>query len=412
MAIRKRTFKRRGRGLKQTGGVAYPYPYSGMAASAAAGTLRSHPVTRRVGLHKRANYDTELRFRRQRLAQRWRNKRKQGVSGGDYTQFTEDRLKSGYKKRTTLSRLVKEVRNKDETVIYRFSGMNNFNDNGYFWCGKTINTSTSKTMLPMYMFDLTSCVNVVNNVVTAAQPFQNAQANSGLGTITWDTVGGQLANGTTNTGASWQYEKMPSSSSTLTTPHEKSRLKWTDVRLNLFGCKNKAIKWCVQVVKLGDEALDPRLSGDLVLATDAQLKHNAFYQGLIKPYTYNPLALTSADRITKNLKVLKTYTTIIQPTSSVENDTDPHIKVLKWFMRWDRDMNYCERANSLTTAADLTEQADFSVQQAQQSCYTNTRSKIFLLIRASAYQAQTDVLPDNTVAPSFDMCVRACHVVM
>jgi len=327
------------------------------------------------------------------------------AEGGDYSQFTEKRIQTGYKKKVTLPSLVKEVRQKAETMLYRFGGMTGGGiGNGYFWCNKLVNDVNDS--MPLYLFDLTSINNVVNGVTTTAQPLRRCKV-SPSGAVSWDSVNGLNATGAVSD--RWVDEKAPSTSTTLDFPHEKSRLLWTDVRLNLYGAKAKATKFIIQVIKLNDDCLDPEKAARFQSPSYEFQKHNAFYQGLLKPNVYNPLALTSAGQIAKNYKVLKTYTTIIQPTSTTESDTNPHMKILKWFMRWDRDINYVERGNFISTLQDFGNEADFAQQINQVSPYTKSRSKLWLMIRSTDYSG-TQALNDNAKHASFDMTIRACHV--
>lgn len=332
------------------------------------------------------------------------------ATGGDYSQFTEKRIQTGRKKKTTFARLVKEVRQKAETSIFRFGGMNQGpGANGFFWCNKYISADATNDSLPLYMYDLTSVVNVVNGVNTPGQPLYRAKTTIADGSITWDYVQGQDPSGALT--YQLQNEKIPSTSTVLDYPHDKSRLLWTDVRLNLYGAKTKAIKWTIQVVKLLDDCLDPIPTNVPTSPNYEFYKKNSFYQGLIKPYTYNPLALTSAGQVSRRLKVLKTYTTVIQPVSSTESDTNPHTKVLKWFMRWDRDMSYAQRGNVLTSGNAFIDDADYATQVNQAAPYTKSASKIFLMIRACDYSVQSQTNTNSTHG-SFDMTIRACHVPM
>lgn len=332
------------------------------------------------------------------------------VQGGDYSQFTEKRLVTGRKKKVTLARLTKEVHQKSEPTIYRFGGMNQGpGANGYFWCNKVISADAITDSLPLYMYDLTSCINIVNGVETFAQPLYRAKTTVADGSITWEYVSGQ-----TNTGASspnLQLEKATSTSTLPDYPHEKSRLLWTDVRLNLYGAKTKAIKWTIQVVKLLDDCLDPIPTNAPASPNYEYFKKNVFYQGLTKPYCYNPLALTSAGLVTRKYKVLKTYTTVVQPTSTTESDANPHCKILKWFMRWDRDINYSQRGAFLTSGNAFLDDADFAQEISQAAPYTKPSQKIFLMIRASDYTAQSQTNTNSTHG-SFDMAIRQCHVPM
>lgn len=328
---------------------------------------------------------------------------------GGYSQVQSTTMKSGRKPRMTLGRLVKEVHNKNESTTLRYSGMNDFNDNGYYWCGKNTLTASGRTDLPMYMVDLTSVNNTtIGGTLIYGNPMYRAAVTTATGAIQW--TGGAAQHPTTGVATpNWFYEKQPAPTTAISNPHEKSRLLWTDVRLNLWGAKNKSIKYTVQVIKLLDDCIDPLFPAT---STDpaSLAKHTAFWQGMIKPYTFNPLALTSASVVSRRIKVLKTYETVIQATSSTENDVDPHVRVLKWFMRWDRDFNYAETAAILDTGTELINEADYALQNTEYTNFTRPKAKIWLLIRAAAYAGQTDSTVDNTVSPSFDACFRAHHI--
>lgn len=411
-----RKYTRKGRGLKQSGGtITYPYAYPGAQATAAAiaARLRKRATSGILG-SARANFPRELAYRRMRTATRLMQKRKQGVAGGDYSQFTEVRLKTGSAQPKTLMKLYKEVRQKVEPSIFRYGGMlQGPGANGFFWCNKQVTTNADFDLLPLYMYDLTAVNNVVNGVYTPAKPFYRAKMAVADGSIVWDYV-----DGVTNLGSSGALssdliaEKVQSTSSLSTMPHEKSRLLYSDVRLNLYGSKSKAIKWVIQVVKILDDALDPIPTNAPTSASQPyqwQTK-NSFYQAALKQYTYNPLALTGAEQFSRRIKILKTFTHILQPTSTTESDVNPHCKILKWFMRWDRDLNYEQRGSILTSGSAFNDDSDWAGQTNQVSTYVKPNQKIFLMIRCNDYspQAQTN---DNTKHGSFDMTVRVKHAV-
>lgn len=322
-------------------------------------------------------------------------------SGGDYTQFSTASLKSGRKKRVNLPSLVKEVRARNETTIFRFQGIKEFDNWGNYWMSK-FNTVDNNYM-PMYCYDLTSINNSGRTGPVQAQPFGRFYVEGTTGVVKFNQVFGQTPAGVGDLGL--QVEKSASTSSTLEFPHNKSRLLWNQVSMNLWGAKQKAVKYTVQIVKL-DSTLDPWEMGSLISGTNDYQKCQAFYQSLIKPLTYNPIATTSTN-LQKYMKVLKTYTTVIQPTSSTENDADPHAKILKWFMRWDRDFNYEHSAKTIT-GTELFNEPDFAQQRQENTAYTSSSQKIFLLVRATCYSLTTT--EESTVSGSFDICVRSCHV--
>lgn len=347
-----------------------------------------------------------LRSRSQTL-----NVRGQMVSGGDYSQFTEKRITTGKHAPKTLKQLYKEVRQQAEPTVFRFGGMLRHGPNGFFWCNKKISGDALHDSLPLYMYDLTAVNNTVNNVYTSAQPFYRAKVAVTDGSIQWDYVNGLNAVGTSaNT---LEVEKATSYNMGFNLPHEKSRLLYTDVRLNLYGAKTRAVKWIIQVVKLLDDSLDPIPTNAPSSASQPyqwQTK-NSFYQGLMKPLVFNPLALTGAEQVSRRIKILKTYTTIIQPTSTTESDANPHCKILKWFMRWDRDLNFEQRGNILASGETLTNDSDYAVQFNQVSTYVKPSQKIFLMIRCNDYSVQ-DQQDTNERHASFDMSIRAKHVPM
>lgn len=326
------------------------------------------------------------------------------LAGGDYSQFTQTSIRTGRKRKPNFKGLVKEVRQAKETTIYRYGGLRmGPSDYGYFWCNKSVDSGFDN--MPLYMFDLTSVNNVVGGSTAWGTPFYRANMNiSSPYNISWLQVTGTNQSGAPTT--SWSDEKASSTSTLAVHPHEKSKLLWTDVRLNLFGAKAKPTKWVIQVVKLLDPALDPTLQSKWGTSGNEYQRHNAFYQGILKPYTFNPLALQAAGCM-RGIKVLKTYTTIIQPTSTSESDADPHTRVLKWFMRWDRDLSYVERGNFLNYT-DFND-VDYSQEVNQVSTTTTPRSKIWLMIRCTDYTV-AQLSNDNTKHASFDMTIRACHV--
>lgn len=329
---------------------------------------------------------------------------------GDYSQMTESRMSMGKYKALTLSNLAKQVRVNDEPTIYRFQGVKTFDDNGYYFCGKS--AASGARPVPMYMYDLTSCVNVYGGAATtvAAIPFLRASIADATGVVSWVPQSGVQADGTTASTA-LQVERAPSSGVGTNYPHLHSRLQWTDVKMNLWGAKTKATKYVIQVVQLQDELLDPLNSGSgnvtLAAGYSESQRFSAFWQSQIKQFTFNPITESVGGKESKQIKVLKTFTKIIQPTSSTENDTDPHCHTLRWFMKWDQDLDYNTRG-AFVLGDDLTGQADYANVTNQSWAYVQPKSKIWLYIRAAAYTGE--VTETNAISPSFDLVARQCHI--
>lgn len=328
-----------------------------------------------------------------------------GTQTDGYNQMTIDRIRTGYKPKTTLSRLTKEVRQRSETTIYRFQGLKSFDDNGYYFASCGLDAASTKTLMPCYIYDLTAIQNVgTGGSVVGAQPLRRATWNLSTSNIGWDTISGIQNDGTT-TNSTILVEKRPTAS-TLSFPHEKSRLLWTDVKMNLWGTQNKPTEWTIQLVKFYDDNFDPWNT------PTNQVEHTTFWQSQLKHYVYNPIATTSQGIVRRGMKVLKSYSKVIQPTANYENDPDPHAVTLKWFSKWYRDISYKNGGRVLDGDIGNTILApDFisTTTSEQNKEYTDTKHKIFLLIRAKVFQRQDMPTVNNTVSPSFDLVVRTCH---
>lgn len=325
------------------------------------------------------------------------------VQGGDYTQFTQTSIKTGRPRKVTLNSLTKELRNKNELTIYRYQGLKQFDNWGTYWMSQ-FNSAGVTTYLPMYIYDLTAIINSGPSGVVNSMPFGRFYLDNATGRVLFTNMFGQKQDGTSS--MDLQLEKASSTSTILEYPHEKSRLLWNSVNLTLWGAKQKAVKYTIQVVKL-DERLDPWKMHLHTAGSPDDHYTQSFYQGVSKPICYNPIAFINPGS-TRGVKVLKTYTTTIQPTSTTENDADPHSKILKWFMRWDRDLNYKQDSDMFVTRATLLDEPDFNELRSENDCYTTSKSKIYLFIKATNFMPHN--VEDSTLSGSFDLMVRSCHV--
>lgn len=337
------------------------------------------------------------------LAKGYPGKAAMGIPAGDYSQFTSKTIHTGRKEKLSLRTLDKHLRKNAEQTIFRWNGVKVFDDQGYYLMSRDI-SNVGDTMMPLYCYDLTAVANNVAGAQLNGYPFCRAQVTKATGIVNWVLVSNLGSDGVTPTNAI-SIEKT-ANVAPLSLPLEKSVLKWTDVRLNLWGSKNKAVKFTIQLVKLLDEDLDPyeKMAGRV-----NDTKHSSFWQSSLKTSTFNPIATTTADnKLRSKLKIIKTFTKIIQPTSSTENDVDPHAFTLKWFMRWNRDLSYREGNAMIQTYNDLSNQADFAFENMAHSTQVNPKQRILLLVRATAY-TETNNDTGNTVNGSFDLSVRLAH---
>lgn len=315
----------------------------------------------------------------------------------------------GRYKRPTLNGLARYIRRQSEPTIFRWNGLSaTYNDRGLYGIGRQDDAVTSPAfeLLPMYVADLTAIRNIVNGTEAAAQAVYRAKVSKTSGSIAWD---GQLhadAAGS-STSTAMLLEASGSTSNTINTPHQVSLLKWLDIRMNLWGCVAKPTRFVVQLVKLLDEDVDP-----FVTPGNANI-HNAFWQSLVKPYAFNPIATARfPGGLKRYMNVLKTYTVNFDAQNTSDVDLDPKTQTLKWFLKRDEFIDFRNRANTFANSTNLTSDEDFLVQTAQCSTQPRTRGKLLLLIRAAAYVANTAETSstDNILTPSFDLVFRSCYL--
>lgn len=321
-----------------------------------------------------------------------------------YLQRTQAKVTTGYKPKLTLRSLASEVHQRSEPIIYRFQGLKALDDNGYYFANVGQAQAPEFTMLPMYIYDLTAIQNYNTSGVVSGEPFKRAKWSSSTSNITWDTIVG-INNDGTSTPTTIGIEKRPWAS-TLALPHEKSRLLWTDVKMNLWGAQAKPTAYTIQLIKITDDNLDPWNT------PSNMVEHSGFWQSKIKNYVYNPIAYSGGGQYRRGIKVLKTFRREIQPTSTSEADTDPHVVTLKMFNKWYRNLSYKNGGKLLNGDIVNTILApDYAQMFSSEECkeYTDTKSKIFLLIRAEAWNRQDYPTINNITSPSFDLVVRTCH---
>lgn len=334
-----------------------------------------------------------------------RNKMVQAQRSGGYSQWETERKTSTLNKFTTtkLTRALKMLQAQREKIIYRWNGVKTFDDNGYYWLQNKVDGTNR--LLPLYAFDLTSVINYGNNQQIQSQPLSQLFQDA-FGDIYFTQRAALTTNGTT-VSADLQVEQAPYitepvTSSIAQTPFNKSYLRWASMKMNLWGCRNRSTKFTVQLVRFNDEDLVPtHLQGP-------NIKRTSVFQNIMKAKAFNPISTSGSGLYSKDVKVLKSETFIIQPTANYENDSDPHVKTINWFCRMDKLINYIQSANKLGNVADTVDQADFTQNLGHQnSAYANPKARIYLMIMSTNFVV--DAADTNADTPSFDLSIRTCH---
>lgn len=345
-------------------------------------------------------------------------KRKKEDGNNSYTQWDTKNRKSTLSKNLTLVKQMNRIiKSNQEKLIFRWNGVKNFDDNGYYWLFNNLQAEGTRRYMPMYFFDLTSCINSTRQTGTVPtilypQPLTRCFIENSTGEVKFDNSVHYEADGTTQT-ADLQLERgsygggTDGSGLNHILPHNKDILKWVNIKLNCWGAKARSTKFTISIVRFKDHELQP------TPFISANEKRNGLFQSLLKPIAHNPISMTGSD-MRKYMKVLRSETFLIQPTSTTETDQDPHVRTLKWFCKFNRLIDYAQRENVLNRAVDVVDESDFAVNIGNQnSSYAESTKRLYLMISATNYGLDsTGESPTNVETPSFDLAVRMCHTTM
>lgn len=397
-----RKLKRTGRGLKQYKSA---YPTNGGSSLANAVKMGATVAGMSAGGRRIANNLMRLKKRLGSMTRTIviRKKKQQATHVVNHSE--KSRTTNLAKRRTAVGNALQLVRANAQYTMYKWNGIKNFDDNGYYWLSNFVDGLNRR--LPCYLFDLTGCRNSGPTGTITATPFVQMYSDQ-IGRIYSVVQSGLQADGV-STSSGLQVETSSAGATLGYHPHARDMLKWVSIKMNCWGCKNRSTKFIVQLVQFKEDNLAPSHVTETGLSTTVNDERSALFQHLLKPLIYNPIATTSALH-SRKLKVLKTESFIIDSTSTTETDQDPNVKVLKWFVNLNRICNYVENAARIEQVADFADQADFATNTNNQQFGTQTevRTRIYLMIRASNYGS--DAEQTNADTPSFDLQVGMKHV--
>lgn len=173
------------------------------------------------------------------------------------------------------------------------------------------------------------------------------------------------------------------------------------VRANLVlnGPQQKACKWCVQLVQLSDE-VTPGVVSDM--ATE-------FWQGMAKPYSYNPLETGPRNHLRKHYKVLKSYYVNMDSPDSTEDHVQSRMRHLDILAFLNRRANYRwgeDGDKVFMDAADIPDDDDLALNNLFQT-HVHPKARVYLMIRALCTFSE-GAYSHNT-QPSYDVKIDVTH---
>ena len=266
--------------------------------------------------------------------------------------------------------------------------------------------------MPCYAFELNSCINNVNGQISPHSPMMVLTRNTDTPGSNYEWVAQSGYSFTANLNAAWQLERSAhGSTTTMSYPNACSILKWLDVRMDCFGCTANPTKFVIELCQFDDLVIPSYDKG----SGDAQ--YTAFWDQQMRPFIYNPnMSDTGYGGMNRKLKkVLASKTVEINPTSSTENDADPHIESVKFFWKMNRICRYDWKDERLLTEnptmVSIVGNGAGIVAQGDNQNQVHPKARLFLLIRACKFVREASfALQTTATTPSINIQIRACHV--
>lgn len=323
-----------------------------------------------------------------------------GAQGG-YQQHSYRYKKTG--KKTALNSVAQRLQKLNlDTAVTQFQKINQFTgDYGAFPLSHTLVTATEKRYLPLYLMDLTHLAAVGQGCLHRAYLWTTG---GGDGKIGWEVQAGTNESGTAT---NLPFYKFATPGYALGTYHDRLHYGLMKIKLNLYGQTNRPTKITLQLVQFNSDDYTPVSDDGLSTQTSgATIIGNAFWQPHIKALVGNPIADQVKSRV-KAMKVLRTATYEIGPTSSTETDQDPHCVTVMWNHYHNRIVQmkkfqptFVDDAlvvNPSTVGRDTT-----AVNEAKTTPFAKDR--VYLMIKSTAWTPMTNPSShDATNSASFEI---------
>lgn len=328
------------------------------------------------------------------------------------------KAQGGSKMKETVHNAFKMLREGQEDVKYTLKNISLFNS-----AEQAINidftqaTGSGTFYAPLHVYDVTSCINTTNSFGSSGtdtvQAYTPASYLVGSTDKTatspvyyFNPLSGfaqSNVSGTLYTGNTWTIEQAPFAPSKLNNmPGGKSFLKYMKLKMLCVSPSARPCKWTINLCQIKDSVLAPDLEGK-TLATEEQQRRSAFYQSLMNKYAFNPIAEQSTKLLRDNFKVLKTVEWITNPQSTTDPDNAGHQKIVDFFYRFDKELDYQWSENSLQTVGWSN---DIAINPGVNRNIVAPDKRIYLMIRCLASPATAH---DRTIHGSYSIKLSTGH---
>lgn len=299
-----------------------------------------------------------------------------------------------------------------ERIVYYFKGMDGDFDGalGHYPLARQLQAD-NKVHLPMYLINVSA---VTNDGVSHPNAFQRFVLDPIAETISLVALNGQNSTGANST--TFNLRDSPGSSGQGV--GSRSYLDWFRLRMNLYGQRNRTTEVNVKLVTLDEKVFD--INPTAGVSVPVTLEAQGFWKKLIRPYMSNPIAGSSSVN-QHYMKTLASKKYMIDPTTTIENDTDPNIKTIDWFHRIGEVLRYQHKGNDMT-AAVMQDGAQSTVNALSDGFSTtpiSAKQNKWVLIYASNFSPLTQAAWDaltatekGNFAATFDMNLEVCHKIL
>lgn len=219
----------------------------------------------------------------------------------------------------------------------------------------------------------------------------------------WESILAPTSNASTSTVPFWLYHSQNFDTGSF---HDRVHYGRVSMKLNLYGQKNRPVKFTLSLVQFKHDHLTPVNDQGLNTIGTCDDIGNAFWQSRIKRLTANPIADAFAVR-NRDMKVLARRVYNIGPTSSDQNDPDPHCVTV----RWNHDINRIvsmrkyqptQGDDALVVNGNIV-QVDTATAQLTANYTPFAKDRVYLLIEAHAWTPLAEADPvDASTGPSID----------
>lgn len=307
--------------------------------------------------------------------------------------------------RARMPSMMRLIQMNMEPQWWRVQGLTEYDTaSGFYPIANRIDAG-GQHILPMHVWDLTCTPNTQAGGFTYPNAghvcyFGSTAANASAKT---NPLNSQDATGATVGGSAWQDENSSiGGAGSVVPPGRKSLHHYSHVKMNLYGVRQRATRYVVQLVMVKQEY------GDFLEAADTNVEKRKIWDYLMRPFIYNNL--NSGDpQVSSDIKILKTYETWINPISTDEyggQTATPHIQTLNWFIRHERVRVYdWKRGDN----PDNGQNAGFDLEDGETTGRVDPKRRVYLLIRAlspSRRVADVTTAVDPITEPSYDIVIR------